>query len=207
MMCLIKSCRDVEEEEEERGVWGCCSERYGLPSSVRVVRQMDLQSKKKAFTHPGTLFFSFPFPLWTRSQLHTRREREKKRGLAVFLYSLAGDPEAEPGGRETQLLFPVAKPSALANEKRERPIRFHCGQTTRLSWLRDHSKCCGRCSHTTCIVAVCFRRNHWGRKRQLWEWWEFLSISSNLLELKSIISGVHAVCFVLLTQLLTENAN
>lgn len=57
-----------------------------------------------------------------------RKKQKKKRVLALVLHSLAGDPEAEPEGRETQLLFPAPKPSALANEKRNRPIRFHSGQ-------------------------------------------------------------------------------
>ena len=131
-----------------RGVWGCCSERYGFPSSVWACGHTDLLN---AFTHPSTLSLSLSLTD-TITITYTQRREKKNKGLALFLHSLAGDPEAEPGGRETQLLFPAPKPSALANEKRDCPIRFHCGQTTRLSWLRDSldHKCHGRCSDVTC---------------------------------------------------------
>lgn len=58
-------------------------------------------------TSQHTLSFSFPF---SRGHNHNHThctQKKKEKGLALFLHSLAGDPEAEPGGRETQLLFPA----------------------------------------------------------------------------------------------------
>lgn len=69
---------------------------------------------KPVLSHiPAHSLFLFPFLSRTQSQSHThekkkkRKERKKKKSLALFLHFLARDPEAEPGGRETQLLFPA----------------------------------------------------------------------------------------------------
>lgn len=61
------------------------------------------------------------------SLVNTSREKTLEEGLALFLYSLAGDPK---GGGAAPIS--CLKPSALANEKTERPIRFHCGQIAQL---------------------------------------------------------------------------
>lgn len=56
---------------------------------------------------PAHSLFLIPFLSWSQSQSHALHTEKKEKGLALFLHSLAGDPEAEPGGRETQLLFPA----------------------------------------------------------------------------------------------------
>ena len=118
-------------------------------SWTRTQSQEDLQSEMLLHVPAHALFLS-----WTQSQLYTHR-KEKKRGLATFLHSLAGDPEAEPGEERDTARISCPRPSALANEKRGRPIWFHCEQTLLLSWLRDSEclECCGRCFYTT-------RRSH-----------------------------------------------
>lgn len=91
--------------------------------------------KTNAHAHPSTLSLSLlPSLLNTITVIYTQK---KKQRLALFLHSLAGDPEAEPGEERDTAPISCPKPSALANEKRDRPIWFHCEQTTRLSWLRD----------------------------------------------------------------------
>lgn len=130
MMCLIKSWRDVEEGEEgESGGMRMLLRKIWL--SFLCASMWTHRFAECFHTSQHTLSFSFPFS-HGHNHIYTER-RKKNKGLALFLHSLAGDPEAEPGGRETQLLFPAPKPLVLANEKRDCPIRFHCGQTTRLS--------------------------------------------------------------------------
>lgn len=130
MMCLIKSLRDVERGQKG-GEYEDAAQRdmAFLPLCEHV--NIDLQSKRNAFTHPDTL--SLSFSLFFHG--HNYNQVHRKKCLALFLYYLAGDPEAEPRGSKERHRAPIScpKPSALANEKKDGPIRFHCGQTTRLS--------------------------------------------------------------------------
>lgn len=53
--------------------------------------------KRNASTHPGALF---PFAL-----VDAERKKGEKKGLAAFLRSLPGDPEAAPRGRDAAPIF------------------------------------------------------------------------------------------------------
>lgn len=67
---------------------------------------------------PAHSLFLIPFLSWTQSQSHAHRKKKR------FLHSLAGDPEAEPGGRETQLLFPATNLQRLPMKREPVQLDF-----------------------------------------------------------------------------------
>lgn len=112
-----------------------------LPLHADTLSRRGLQSWKNAFTRPSAL--SFPFVSWRKKKKKNHNNINTKRKKKVWLCSrsLSLAVDLEVGGRASRstALISCPKPSVLANEKRERDhrIRFHCGRTTRSSWLRD----------------------------------------------------------------------
>lgn len=64
-----------EEEEGGGGVWGCCSKRYGFPSSPQACGHTQICRVKRMLSHipPHSLFF---FLMDKKSQSYTHRKKK-----------------------------------------------------------------------------------------------------------------------------------
>lgn len=122
-------------------VQGCGSKRYGFSSSAcgHTQSQRFAELEECFHTSQRTLF---PFCLVEKKKKnHNNINTKRKKKVWLCSRSLSLAVDLEVGGRASRstALISCPKPSVLANEKRERDhrIRFHCGRTTRSSWLRD----------------------------------------------------------------------